>query len=148
MSQHRHIGWFLTIGVASTLTYALLFTALAGPVGSAAANAAALVITAVANTAANRRLTFGLRGRQGLARQHLAGLLVFAVALVLTSGVLGVLHAFDPRPPRPIEMLALVVANLAATVTRYVALSTWIFPAPPTARRRRAVLPVLAKEAQ
>ena len=33
----------------------------------AAANAAALAVTAVGNTAANRRLTFGLRGRRGLA---------------------------------------------------------------------------------
>ena len=37
------------------------------------ANAAALALTAVGNTAANRRLTFGVRGREGLVRQHVRG---------------------------------------------------------------------------
>ena len=68
---------FVGIGAVSTLVYALLFLALAAPLGSVLASAAALAITAVANTAANRRLTFGVRGREGLARQHLAGLVVF-----------------------------------------------------------------------
>ena len=39
----------------------------------AAANALALALTAVANTQANRRFTFGVRGRAGLLRQHAAG---------------------------------------------------------------------------
>ena len=37
------------------------------------ANALALALTAVANTQANRRLTFGVRGREGLLRQHAHG---------------------------------------------------------------------------
>jgi hypothetical protein len=47
---------FMAIGVASTLAYALLFLILAGALGSAAASATALALTAVGNTAANRRL--------------------------------------------------------------------------------------------
>ncbi|MBV9415299.1 MAG: bifunctional glycosyltransferase family 2/GtrA family protein [Solirubrobacterales bacterium] len=126
------IARFLAIGVASTLAYALLFLVLAGALGSVMASAIALALTAVANTAANRRLTFGVRGRQGLARQHLAGLLVFLIALALTNGALSVLHGLDGHPPRLLEAIVLVVASLAATVTRYVALATWVF------RRRRA----------
>ena len=38
-----------------------------------AANASALALTAVGNTAANRRFTFGVRGRAGLVRQHAHG---------------------------------------------------------------------------
>jgi putative flippase GtrA len=121
------IARFLAIGVASTLAYAVLFLALAGAVGSAGASAAALAITAVANTAANRRLTFGVRGRAGLARQHVAGFVVFLIALVLTNGALSVLHAVEPHPARLLEAVVLVVANLIATVTRYCVLATWVF---------------------
>jgi putative flippase GtrA len=124
---------FIAIGVASTLAYALLFLGLAGAIGSAAASAAALALTAVGNTAANRRLTFAIRGRRHLGRQHLAAFLVFVIALGLTNGALAVLHGLDPHPARLIEAAALVVANLAATVTRYVALSTWVFRPRPAA---------------
>jgi putative flippase GtrA len=123
------IARFIGIGIASTAAYALLFLALAGAIGSAAGSAAALALTAVANTAANRRLTFGVRGRRHLGRQHLAAFAVFVIALGLTNGALAVVHGLDPHPSRLIEAAALVLANLAATVTRYVALATWVFRA-------------------
>jgi putative flippase GtrA len=123
------IARFVAIGLASTLAYALLFLILAGTIGSAAASGTALALTAVANTAANRRLTFGVRGRRHLGRQHLAAFLVFLIALGLTDGALAVMHGLDPQPARLIEAAALVLANLGATVTRYVALSTWVFRA-------------------
>jgi putative flippase GtrA len=95
--------------------------------GSALASASALALTAVGNTAANRRLTFGIRGREGLARQHVAGFLVFVLALALTSGALTVLGDLDRHAPRLLEAAVLVLATLAATVTRYVALSSFVF---------------------
>ena len=91
-----HVTRFLGIGLLSTIAHALLFLALLGGVGAAAANALALALTAVANTAANRRLTFGVRGSGALARHHLQGLAVFGLALGLTSGALWVLHRIDP----------------------------------------------------
>jgi putative flippase GtrA len=127
---------FLAIGVASTLAYALLFLALRGPLGLVAANALALAVTAVANTQANRRLTFGVRGRAGLARQHAAGALVYVLALGLTDGALAVLSGLDPHPARLLEVAVLVAATLVATGCRYVALRTWVF-----ARTRRDGLP-------
>jgi putative flippase GtrA len=136
------IARFLAIGVASTLAYALLFLVLAGALGPVTASGLALALTAVANTAANRRLTFGVRGREGLARQQLAGLLVFVIALALTSGALSVLHILDGHPPRLLEVIVLVVASLAATVTRYVALATWVFGTRRGQERRTAVVPL------
>ena len=118
---------FIVIGVVSTLAYALLFLLLAGGLGSAAASAVALALTAVGNTAANRRLTFGIRGRDGLARHQLAGFVVFVLALALTNGALSVLNDLDRHAPRLLEAAVLLVATLAATVTRYVALSSWAF---------------------
>ena len=125
------VARFVAIGVVSTLAYALLFLVLAGAVGSAVGSAVALALTAVGNTAANRRLTFGIRGRDGLARQQAAGFLVFVLALGLTNGALSVLHDLDAHAPRLLEAAVLVLATLASTVTRYVALSSWVF-------RRRA----------
>jgi putative flippase GtrA len=118
---------FLTIGVLSTIAYALLYVVLRGPLGAGAANALALALTAVANTQANRRFTFRIRGRTGLLRQHAAGALVYLIALGLTAGALDVLRGVDGHPSRLLEVTVLVAASTVATVTRYVALRTWVF---------------------
>ncbi len=121
------VARFMGVGVLSTLAYAMLFLALRSPLGAAGANALALALTAIGNTAANRRLTFGIRGRVGLLRQHLMGAIVFFLTLGLTSGALIVLHGLDATPARPLELGVLIAASTAATVTRYVALKTWVF---------------------
>ncbi len=123
---------FLAIGVVSTIAYALLYLLLAPALGDGGANALSLAVTAVANTQANRYYTFGVRGRKGLLRQHAAGALVYLLALGLTFGALAVLHGLDPHPGSLLEVTVLVIASLAATMTRYVALRTWVF-----ARRAR-----------
>jgi glycosyltransferase involved in cell wall biosynthesis len=130
------VARFMGVGVLSTLAYALLYLLLRGPLGAAGANALALAVTAVANTAANRRLTFRIRGRTHLLRQHLMGAVVFVLTLGLTSGALGVLHGLDATPARWVELAVLVAASLVATITRYIALRTWVF-----ARGRRGGAP-------
>ncbi|HUA45313.1 MAG TPA: GtrA family protein [Solirubrobacteraceae bacterium] len=118
---------FLAIGVCSTLAYVLLYIALADPLGSGLANDVALALTTVANTAANRRVTFGIRGRERMLRHQVAAFGVFLVALAFTNGALALLHSIDPHPSRLLEAAALVLANLIATLSRYVALSSWVF---------------------
>ncbi|MGC5321563.1 glycosyltransferase [Micromonospora arida] len=118
----RQLVRFAAVGVASTLAYLLLFVATRGVLGAQPANLLALLVTAVANTAANRRLTFGISGRQHAARHHAQGLLAFALGLALTSGALAVLHVVSAMPARPVELAVLVAANLAATVLRFVLL--------------------------
>jgi putative flippase GtrA len=121
------VARFLAVGTASTLAYALLFLAARGPLGAAAANALALALTAIANTAVNRRLTFGVRGRGGLARDHLLGALVYVLTLGLTTLALGVLHGLVARPSSALETAVLVLASAAATATRYVGLRDVVF---------------------
>jgi putative flippase GtrA len=113
---------FGIIGVASTLAYALLYLVLHPVLGSQAANLVALLITAIANTTANRAFTFGVRGRNDAARHQLHGLVVFVFGLAITSGSLFVLHRFEPNIDRVAELSVLVVANLVATLVRFVAL--------------------------
>ncbi|MBQ0979967.1 glycosyltransferase [Micromonospora sp. M61] len=118
----RQLVRFAAVGVASTLAYLVLFVATRGALGAQPANLLALLVTAVANTAANRRLTFGISGRRHAGRHHLQGLLAFGLGLALTSGSLAVLHAAHAAPARPVELAVLVAANLAATVLRFVLL--------------------------
>jgi putative flippase GtrA len=118
---------FAAIGVVSTLAYLGLFWLLRSVMGAVAANALALLATALANTAANRRFTFGVTGRQGRLRQHLEGLVVFGLGLALTTGALGLLERNAGTPSRAAELAALVAANAAATVARFVLLRSWVF---------------------
>jgi putative flippase GtrA len=117
---------FGAIGVISTLAYLLLFVSLRGGLGAQGANLVALLVTAIANTAANRRFTFGVRGRRGAGRHQFEGLLVFALGLALTSGSLALLHLFA-APGGPAELVAVVGANLLATVVRFLLLRNWVF---------------------
>jgi putative flippase GtrA len=127
----RQVVRFGAIGVASTVAYLLLYLVLSGLTGAQVANALALSITAVANTAANRRLTFGVLGQAGAVRQHVQGFGIFLVALVLSSGSLALLHSVAPSASRFSEVFVLVVANLAGTVVRFVLLRSWVFRARP-----------------
>jgi len=113
---------FGIVGIASTLAFALLYLMLHPVMGAQAANLTALLVTAIANTAANRAFTFGVHGRSGVARHQLNGLLVFAFCLAITSGSLFVLHRFDPTVGKGVELSVLVGANLVATLVRFVAL--------------------------
>jgi putative flippase GtrA len=126
---------FAAIGMVSTLAYLLLYVLLRGELGAFGANLLALVVTAVANTAANRRLTFGVRGRAGAATHQLQGLLVFGLGLACTSAALAALAAWLPDASQLVEILALVAANAVATALRFVAFRSWIF------RAHRSALP-------
>jgi glycosyltransferase involved in cell wall biosynthesis len=118
---------FLVIGVISTIAYALLYLLMRGWLGGPLANAFALALTALGNTHANRRYTFGFRGRRRLVHHHVAGMLVFLLALALTEGALQVLNGLAPHAPPAVEVAVLVLASAAATVSRYVALRNWVF---------------------
>src|SRR6476620_11893773 len=84
---------FAAIGAASTLAYLLIFLFCRGFMDPQLANFLALLVTAVANTGANRRFTFGIQGSSQAARHHFEGLLVFGIGLALTSGALALVHA-------------------------------------------------------
>jgi putative flippase GtrA len=126
------VARFVAIGIVSTLAWAGLFVLLRGAgLGSVAANGLALVITAVGNTAANRRVTFGIAGRDGLARDHGAGLVAFGLAIGLTTGAATILARVAPGASRPVELAVLAGANVVATAGRFVLLRSWIGRASP-----------------
>ncbi|MEU6619167.1 bifunctional glycosyltransferase family 2/GtrA family protein [Streptomyces litmocidini] len=133
----RQLVGFCAVGVLSTLCYLALYSAFRLGVGPQLANAAALLVSAVANTAANRRLTFGVRGRDRAVRHQAQGLVVFAIGLALTSGSLAALGAATGDPAHSTELAVLIVANLAATVLRFLLFRLWVFPDRASARNER-----------
>jgi glycosyltransferase involved in cell wall biosynthesis/putative flippase GtrA len=123
----RQIMRFIAVGVASTLAYVLLYLALRGVMPAQAANVLALGATAVANTAVNRRVTFGISGRVHAARHQVKGLIAFGIGLTLTSAALAALHSGSAHPGRWAEVCVLVAANLVATVIRFLLYRHWVF---------------------
>ena len=110
------------IGILSTVAYLALFGVLRTGMSAESANFIALLATAVANTAVNRRFTFAVHGRGHPARDHAVGLAAFAVGLAVTTGSLQVLRAVDPGAGRLGEVGVLLVASAVATLFRFVAL--------------------------
>ena len=117
------IARFTVIGVASTIAYVALFLLFRLTMPAQAANVVSLLLTAVANTAANRRLTFGISGRSNAARHQVKGMIAFGLGLALTSGSLAVLG----QAGRLTEICVLLAANLVATVIRFLLYRYWVF---------------------
>jgi glycosyltransferase involved in cell wall biosynthesis/putative flippase GtrA len=113
---------FGMVGVLSTLAYFVLYLGLREFTGAQTANLAALLITALANTATNRRMTFGVVGRAGMVKHQIGGLIALGFGLALTSGSLWTLRHLVSSPTRGLEATVLVIANAVATVVRFLSL--------------------------
>ena len=133
----RQLRSFATIGVLSTLAYIACYSVLRLVLPATIANALSLVLTAIGNTAANRRFTF-LAHRNGTAtRDQAGGLVAFGVALGLTTFAIAAVHLVAPSASRVVELSALVMANLVATTVRFLLLRAWITPARDVPARHR-----------
>ena len=89
---------FTAIGVVSTLAYILLYALLRPGMGAQTANLLTLLVTAIANTTANRSSLSAVKGSSGAIRHQGQGLVVFVLGLALTSGALGLLGALGLGP--------------------------------------------------
>ncbi|HEY6379252.1 MAG TPA: bifunctional glycosyltransferase family 2/GtrA family protein [Candidatus Dormibacteraeota bacterium] len=113
---------FVGIGLLSTIGYAFLYALLRTHLAAAPSNTVALLATAVANTEANRRFTFGVRASTGRVWHHMGGLAAFGVALATTTLAVAALGLADPGAPRPLELTVLVAASGVATLARFIML--------------------------
>ena len=117
---------FGVIGVGSTIAYAILYLLLRTSAHAQVANAVALFITAVGNTLINRRFTFGVRERRGVAGDLVAGFVALGLALLITSASVAILGVVAPSAGRVVEIAVLTAANVVATLMRFIVLRTWI----------------------
>ena len=118
---------FGAVGLTTTVAYFGLFWLLQTVAAPALANVLALLMTTVANTAANRRLTFGVKGRERLTHAHASGLLAFGLSLTMTTGSISALQLAAPRAGALVELGALGLANALATVARFLLLRASIY---------------------
>ena len=123
----HHLGRFAAVGLVSTLAYAVLYWTLRDFLPATTSNSLALVVTAIANTAANRRLTFGVKGTDRMLRDHAGGLVAFGVALVLTNAAILALAAVAPHASPAVEITVLTAVNALATIVRFLVLRTLLF---------------------
>ena len=123
----RQLVAFTGIGIVLTVAYLGLYAVLREVMGAQSANLVSWVVTAVADTSANRRLTFGLSGRAGALRAQVEGMLVFALGLAITSGSLVALDAVVTSHGTSLEVAVLAVSNLVAGLLRFALLRWWVF---------------------
>ena len=123
----RQLLRFTGVGIVCTVTSLALYAFLRPWIGSQPANAAALIITSLMNTALNRRLTFKITERHRMKRDHLNGLLVIVVALLITGGSLGILHWINPDATVADELWTTTLSGFLATAVRFTMLRHWIF---------------------
>ncbi len=134
---------FAAVGAASTLLHLGGFVLLRQVGSPQMANTVALLVAAVANTWANRRWTFGIRGPEGAARHQVQGLVVFALTLAMTSGGLALLSVVAPAAPTWLETGVVAMTTVAATAVKFAAMRWWVFGA---ARKARAQNSATTKE--
>ncbi|MCU1503964.1 MAG: Undecaprenyl-phosphate mannosyltransferase [Ilumatobacteraceae bacterium] len=119
---------FVSIGAVSTVMFATLFLLLHLSVGAVAADVIALAACTVVNTAANRRLTFDLHGRTRRVSHQLRGLAAATVPLALNLAALGIAHLAGVHGAWPL-VFVLTVANVVASLVKFVLLQHWVFSA-------------------
>ncbi len=130
------LSTFVVIGLLSTAAYVGLYWLLRNGMSAHWANLVALLLTAVGNTAAKRRLTFNVRGPQRRLIHQVQGLVVFGLGLVITSGALSALQYLIPGASRPAELTVLMAASALATALRFLLYRAWLFP-----QRSKSALP-------
>jgi putative flippase GtrA len=117
---------FARIGALSTAAWLVLWLALRPAVGAVAANALALVVCSLANTAANRVLTFAAQAPFRRRDQVLGGLAVLGASLLVTNVALAIAISAGATSALP-EAVALLVANAIVAFARFVILRAWAF---------------------
>ena len=116
---------FASIGVVSTLLFAALFALLRAPLGAALADVVALGACAVANTTANRRVTFAAQGRRRRTQQYAVGISLAALPLATTLAALVVLRAAAVTSTVALT-IGLTLVSASAALVRFVLLRRWM----------------------
>jgi putative flippase GtrA len=127
MGPARHLPAFAVIGVLCTIAWLMLYLMFRTVIPPLIANALSLAITTVANTAANRRFTFGVVGSQGALRHQMEGGVALLIGLALSSTGLGLARILAPGTPRAVEVAAILGSYALATLVRFMLLRDWVF---------------------
>jgi putative flippase GtrA len=114
---------FVSVGVVSTVVFGLLLAVLHGPLGWVAATVVALAVCSLANTTANRRLTFARRGSHRRGRQLRDGLVLSGLPLVTTLAAV----AATTGTADAARVVVVTLASGLSALVRFVLLRRWVF---------------------
>jgi glycosyltransferase involved in cell wall biosynthesis len=117
---------FAGVGVISTLGYLFLFVAWRPMLGAVGANAVAMAIATLFNTAVHRELSHGSDGLLRRSRMIPVLLSLYAISLALTTGALLIADAVTSGS-LVVELVAITVANAVAAIFRFSVLRAWVF---------------------
>lgn len=117
---------FMSIGIVSTLLFALLLVLLSPRLGMVTADVIALAVCSIANTSANRHLTFASPGRTGRRRQYAIGVALGFLPLVSTLAMVGALRAADVSST-VVTIGVLTVTSGASAILRFVLFRRCLF---------------------
>lgn len=118
---------FAIVAVICTVISMTIFAGLRPLTGTQWANVISLVLSSILNTELNRRMSFGVNGRDLWWQDQRRGLWVMILALAMTSGSLWALHEISPNASIFVELAVIVLANVTSAVTRFLLLRYWIF---------------------
>jgi glycosyltransferase involved in cell wall biosynthesis len=118
---------FAGVGTISTLGYLFLFIAWRPLLGPFAANAVAMAIATLFNTAVHRELSRQADGARRRGHRVLVATSLYAISLGATTTALVVAQWLFPGA-LVAELIALTAANLVAAIFRFALLRAWIFP--------------------
>jgi glycosyltransferase involved in cell wall biosynthesis len=117
---------FAGVGAISTLGYLFLFVAWRPILGALGANAVAMAIATLFNTAVHRELSHSRDGQMRRGRMVLVVASLYAISLALTTGAL-LITGVVASGSLVAELIAITVANAVAAVFRFGVLRAWIF---------------------
>lgn len=120
---------FVQVGIVSTVLYSALFVLFASLNNPHLANVVALAVSTLFNTWANGSFTFGVKNPAGAVERHVKGLFSAGLCWLFTTGAL---LAFA-NTPIPVLMVVVTIANLIATIIRFLLSKLWVY-----SRRRHA----------
>jgi glycosyltransferase involved in cell wall biosynthesis len=114
------------VGVVSTLGYLFLFVAWRPLLGALAANAIAMALATLFNTAVHRELSHNADGLPRRGRMAVVAGGLYVISLAFTTAGLLIVH-WVAAGSLFWELVALAVANAVAAVFRFSVLRAWIF---------------------
>ncbi|HWD55481.1 MAG TPA: glycosyltransferase [Acidimicrobiales bacterium] len=117
---------FAGVGVVSTVGYLFLFVAWRPVLGPLGANAVAMAIATLFNTAVHRELSQTRDGHSRRGRMTLVVASLYAMSLALTTLALLIAGLIAPGALLP-EVLAITAANVVAATFRFTVLRAWVF---------------------
>lgn len=125
---------FCGFGILNTLLYIVMYNALrGGGMASLPANAVTLLLTVSTSFYLNRRITFDVRGRAGLAEEAVRFVATYAGTAALSTAAIALLFAVVPNASRTLESVVAVGSNAGLLVVRFAVLRLWVFARPDAA---------------